>query len=237
MKSLNCANCGATLPAHAIKGDLAVCEFCGTSFRIPKTFTPEPEMGDLILGADFISNLMPGWEFYNQDKLTFHKGNPNEVRCVFAQKKDQVHYVIKSSGLLDDFDASVTIRFTEGDDKMLRAGFYPRFNDDSGGYTFLFSAISTYQVGVFTVDKENKWIWKKIIPWTLHTALRPGLHQNNRLRVICNRDQFRVYFNGVLATSFKDSSFSSGKFSIAVDPFSDIDAGFAFSDLQLREVK
>jgi hypothetical protein len=236
MKSLNCANCGAALPAHSIKGDLATCEFCGTTFRIPKTLTPEPEMGDLLLGADFSSDVMPGWEFFNRDKLTFHKGKPNELRGVFPQLPDQVHYVLKSSGLLDDFDASVTIRVTEGDDKMLRSGFYPRFNDD-GGYTVMISAISTYQVGVFTVDKDNKWIWRKIIPWTLHTALKPGLHQNNRLRVICNRDQFLLYFNGVLATSFKDPSFSAGKLCIIVDPFSPTSAGYAFSDLQLREAK
>ena len=236
MKSLNCPNCGAAISAQLAKLDVVTCEFCNTSFRIPKTNTPEADMGDLILGADFSSNIMPGWEFLNQDKLKFHKGNPNEVRAVFSTLPNKIHYVLKSSGLLDDFDASVTMRFTEGDEKMLRAGAYLRFSD-LGGYTFLVSAISTYQVGVFTKDKDGNLVWKAIINWTLHTALRAGLNQNNRLRVICDGDQFRLYLNGVLATSFKDSTISVGPFYLAVDPYSTVDAVFAFSDLQVREVK
>jgi hypothetical protein len=235
MKSLNCPNCGAALPAKNIKHDIASCEYCATSFRIPKSLTPEPDMGDLLLGADFSSNVMPGWQLFNEDKLTFHKGNPSEMRCRFTPKKDEAFYVLKSSGLLDDFDASVTLRFTEGKEDMTRAGFYLRFTDD-GGYTILISAISTYQVGVFTKDKENnKLVWKKIVPWTSHTALKKGFNQNNRLRLICNGSQFRLYFNGVLAASFKDYTWASGKLCLAVDPYED-DGGFALSDLQVREV-
>ena len=60
MQALNCPNCGAALPQKAIKAsDLVSCEFCGTSFRVPKTLTPEPDMGDLILGADFYEKTTP----------------------------------------------------------------------------------------------------------------------------------------------------------------------------------
>lgn len=235
MKSLNCPNCGAALPEKNIKHDIASCEYCSTSFRIPKSLTPEPDMGDLLLGADFNSSLMPGWQVFNEDKLTFHKGNPNEMRAKITPKKDEAFYVLKSSGLLDDFDASVTLRFTEGKLDMTRAGFYLRFSDD-GGYSIFVSAISSYQVGAFVKDSATeKLVWKKIIPWTSHTALKKGFNENNRLRVICNRDQFRLYFNGVLAASFKDASWSVGKFCLTVDPYEE-DGGFAFSDLQVREV-
>ncbi len=234
MKSLNCPNCGAVLPETKIKYDIASCEYCGTNFRIPKSMTPEPDMGDLLLGADFSDSTMPGWQLFNQDKLTFHKGQPNEMRCRFTPKKDEAFYVLKSSGLVDDFDASVTLRFTEGKEDMTRAGFYLRFSDD-GGYTIFISAIASYQVGVFTKGADNKLVWKKILPWTAHTALKKGFNQSNRLRVICNREQFRLYFNGVLAASFKDATWSVGKFCLTVDPYED-DGGFAFSDLQLREV-
>lgn len=235
MKSLNCPNCGATLIEKNLKRDIASCEYCGTSFRVPKSLTPEPDMGDLLLGANFSSNVMPGWQLFNEDKLTFHKGNPNEMRCRFTPKKDEAFYVLKSSGLLDDFDASVTLRFTEGKEDMTRAGFYFRFTED-GGYSIFISAISSYQVGVFTKDMEkNKLVWNRILPWTSHTALKQGFNQSNRLRVICNREQFRVYFNGVLAASFKDSTWSVGKFCLTVDPYNNT-GGFAFSDLQVREV-
>jgi DNA-directed RNA polymerase subunit RPC12/RpoP len=236
MKSLNCPNCGATLQEKNIKHDIASCEYCGTSFRMAKSLTPEPDMGDLILAADFKSEMMPGWETFNKDKLVFQKTNPPEVHGTFTPNKETAYYVLKSSGLLDDFDVSVTLRFIAGDEEMVRGGFYLRFSDD-GGYTILISAISTYQVGVFNKDKDDKLVWKKIISWTKHTALKNGLGQNNRVRVLCNRDQFRLYFNGVLATSFKDSSYSMGKLCLTADPSANLDATFAFSDLQLREVK
>lgn len=236
MKSFICPNCGAALSKKNTKADIASCEYCGTSFRIPKTYSPEPDLGDLILGADFKSEIMPGWETFNKDKLSFHKADLHEVQGTFTPNTDTAYYVLKSSGLLDDYDASVTIRFLSGDEEMVRGGFYLRFSDE-GGYTILVSAISTYQVGVFNKDKDNKLVWKKIIGWTKHTALKKGFGQSNRVRIICKQEQFRVYFNGVLATSFKDSSYSMGKLCLMADPSANLDATFAFADLQLREVK
>lgn len=236
MKSLNCPNCGAALPAQAIKFDIATCEFCGTSFRISSTLTPQPDMGDLLLGADFSDKHMPGWEVLNADKLTFLNGDQPEMYGVFKPDATKSHYVLKSSGFLDDFDASVSIKFTHGTLDKTRAGFYLRFTDD-GGFGFLISAQSSYTYGIFTKDSENKLVWQKILAWTSHTALKYGFNVSNRLRVICDRDRFRVYLNGVLATSFKDSRFQAGTFYLTVDPGADgLDGGFAFSDLQVREV-
>lgn len=235
MKSLNCANCGAALSAQAIRFDIATCEFCGTSFRIPNTLTPEPDMGDLLLGADFADAHMPGWEVLNADKLKFLKGDPPEMFGVFKPDLTKSHYMLKSSGLLDDFDAGVNIKFTQGTLEKIRAGFYLRFTDD-GGFGLLVSAQSSYTLGSFIKDAEGKLIWQKILAWTNHTALRHGFNVSNRLRVICNRDSFRVYLNGVLATSFKDARFPAGTLYLTVEPGDGLDGGFAFSDLQVREV-
>lgn len=214
--------------------DIATCEFCGTSFRIPKTLTPEPDMGDLLLGADFSSQIMPGWEALNLDKLNFYKGPPSELRGRFAPQVNS-YYALRSSGLFDNFDASVNIKYTEGDKEWIRAGFYARFTDD-GGYAFLVSAQASYTFGVFVKDAKGELVFQKIMAWAYHNALRSGLNEVNRLRVICNEDSFRVYLNGVLATSFKDSRFSMGKLYLAVEPSEKSAIGVAFSDLQLREV-
>ena len=80
MKALTCPNCGAALSAAALKNDLATCEFCGTTFRMSKTATPEPDMGDLLLGADFGNDNLPGWEIIRDGEISFHKGNPPELR-------------------------------------------------------------------------------------------------------------------------------------------------------------
>lgn len=234
MKTYNCPNCGAALPAHAIKTEVATCEFCNTSFRISKTPTPQPDMGDLLLGADFSNKIMPGWEVLNGDKLTFHK-NPLEMRGFLDPDPNKAWYVLRSSGFLDDFDASLNIRFLEGRKESIRAGFYLRFTDD-GGYGFLISAQASYTIGAFTKDADGKLVWQKKMGWAYHTALKPGFNETNRLRVICNHESFRVYMNGVLTTSFKDSLFSAGTLYLAADTGEGPKAGFAFSDLQVREV-
>lgn len=235
MQTFHCPNCGAGLPAHVTKLAIAACEFCGTSFRLSTTTTPEPDMGNLLLGADFSSKHIPGWEILNEDKLTFVKGGVPEMRGTFTFDANKSFYVLKSSGFLDDFDASVNVKFTEGLLDKTRAGFYLRFSEE-GGFGLLVSAQSSYTFGVFLKDAGGKLVWQKILPWTNHTALNHGFNINNRLRVICNHDSFRVYLNGVLATSFKDARFPAGTLYLTADPGDNGIGGFAFSDLQVREV-
>lgn len=235
MKALNCPNCGAALPQRALKTDLVACEFCGTTFRVAKTPTPEPDMGDLMLGADFGDKVMPGWEVINDELLTFHKGNPSELRGRY-QPNLKTYYVLMSSGFVDDFDASINIKFTEGDEDLIRAGFYPRFIHEGGGYGIFISALGSYTIGYFVKDKKGESVWEDLMPWVKHTALRPGMNETNRLRVICDGDKFRIHLNGVLATSFKDDRYKRGKLCVAVGPTEKSNLGITFSDLQLREV-
>lgn len=193
-------------------------------------------MGDLLLGADFSQKVMPGWEVLNPDRVTFHTGSPAEIRGIFPPKDTGAYYMLRSSGLLDDFDVSLSIKITSGSKENVRAGIYPRLSDD-GGYGFLVSVQSSYTFGFFEKDPNGGALaWRKLLPWTYHTALREGFNESNRLRVICNGDSFRVYLNGVLAGSFKDTQFSVGRVYLAVDPGEKQHGGFSFSDLQVREV-
>lgn len=235
MKALNCPNCGASLSENAVKADFTVCEFCGTTFRMSKTLTPEPGMGDLLLGADFRSDILPGWELIKDGEITFHKGNPSELRG-FYKPRINSYYVLKSSGFLDDFDASITIKFTDGDEKLITAGFYPRMTND-GGYGVYISPVGSYNIGYFTIDTTSgDFKWNTLVDWTHHASLRTGRNMTNRLRVICDGEKFRVYLNGVLATSLKDNRYKMGKLFLVAEPNGETNLGVAFSDLQVREV-
>ena len=191
-------------------------------------------MGDLLLGADFSNRVMPGWEPMNEDKLSFHGGSTPELHCKF-QPHTNSYYALKSSGPLDDFDVSVSIRFTEGEKEWIRAGIYARFSPE-GGYGFMVSAQASYTFGYFSKDEKGELVFTKLMAWSTHTALRSGLGQTNRLRVICNGENFRVYLNGVLATSFKDEKYKIGRLYLAAEPSKNSVIGVVFSDLQLREV-
>ena len=235
MKALNCPNCGAFLPQHAFKGDLAVCEFCGSTFHMTNNPRPETGLGALLLGADFSSRVLPGWEVVDEGKLTFHKSYPSELWGYYGPRVN-AYYVLKSSGFFDDFDAGINIRFTDGDQSLIMAGMYPRFSDE-GGYAVYISPIGSYVIGYFTKDEKGEWKWGTIMDWTSHSAIRVGMNQNNHLRVTCDGERIRVYLNGVLATSVKDSRFKMGKLYVVAEPNGEkTNLGIAFSDLQLREV-
>jgi hypothetical protein len=235
MKALTCPNCGGTLSPASLKNDIAICEFCGTTFRMSKTATPEPDMGDLLLGADFANETLPGWEIIRDGEITFHKGNPPELRG-FYKPKINSYYVLISSGFLDDFDASVTIKFTEGDVKLITAGFFPRMNSQ-GGYAVYISPLGSYNIGYFTTqENRNDFKWNNLVDWTSHASLRKGRDVTNRLRVIMDGEKMRVYLNGVLATSLKDSRYKMGKLHVVAEPNGETNLGVAYSDLQVREV-
>lgn len=235
MKALNCPNCGATLTEAAVKADFTVCDFCGTTFRMSKTLTPEPNMGDLLLGADFGSDTLPGWELIKDGDITFHKGKPSELRGLYKPRINS-YYVLKSSGFLDDFDAGINIKFTDGDEKLITAGFYPRMIND-GGYGVYISPMGSYNIGSFTLDTTSANLnWNTLVDWTYHASLRKGINATNRLRVIFDGERIRVYLNGTLATSLKDSRYKMGKLYVIAEPNGDSNLGIAYSDLQVREV-
>jgi len=235
MKALTCPNCGAALSAAALKNDPVTCEFCGTSFRISRTATPEPDMGDMLLGADFANETLPGWEIIRDGEMSFHKGNPPELRGLYKPRLNS-YYVLISSGFLDDFDSGISIRFTEGDEKLITAGLYLRINNE-GGYAVYISPLGQYNIGYFTVDTtSNNFKWNTLVDWTSHASLRKGKDVTNRLRVIMDGEKMRVYLNGVLATSLKDNRYKMGKLHVVAEPNGETNLGVAYSDLQVREV-
>ncbi|MCB0101947.1 MAG: hypothetical protein H6635_15470 [Anaerolineales bacterium] len=235
MKALNCPNCGAALPAPSLKEDIALCEYCGTSFRISKNLTPQPDLGNLILGADFSQKHMPGWETVNEEMLSFHNGQTPELRGKFKPHGNSYN-LLKSSGFMDNFDVSVSITFYSGEKERIHAGLFLRYDPAVGGYGVKISVQGSYTFGYIAKDDEGQLSFFKIMPWAYHTALRSGLNEPNRLRVICNGNSFRVYLNGVFATSFQDDRYKMGKIFLEADSTLKSSLELGFSNLQVREV-
>ena len=236
MDQLICPNCGAPLPASAANQEVITCQYCNITFRIPKSFTPEPDMGNLILGADFRQDNLPGWDFPNKDNVQFINGTPSELRFKYPAKVG-LWYALNSSGFYDDVDASVTIRFYEDKEDIIDAGLVLRYRKTFGSYCILISPLGTYVVGSYELGKENGLEWKTITSWTKHTALRKGLNQINRLRVVIKGNHLRVYLNGVMATSIHDDRFQEGEILLAAEASEKSAVEVGYSDLQVREVK
>lgn len=231
-QKLSCANCGAAISIENFRNDVATCEHCGTSFRMPTSYTPEPEMGDLILGADFRNPKVPGWVVSYEDKVEFKDEQGPELWATFTPDK-LIYPVIRTPGIFDDYDVSVTIRFIKGSYDHISAGLELRYGGDVGDYVIRISAQGTFQVGW---HEKKEW-GDSLIGWTTHPSLKTEMGAANRLRVVMQGNRMRVYLNGVLATSLRDDRYSSGLVRVVVSPHSKKpNTVVAFSDVQLREV-
>ncbi|MCC7358891.1 MAG: hypothetical protein IT317_05410 [Anaerolineales bacterium] len=229
-QELNCANCGAAIDVRTVRGMVAACTYCGTSFVVPETMTPEPTMGNLLLGADFRDPELPGWLVSTPDNLEFRPGSPAELWATFAAS-DLIHPVIRTPGPLDDFDAGVTIRFISGVHDYVSAGFEVR-SWDTGDYVVRISAQGTFNIGW-----HEKGAWGgDLVPWAAHPALRGNWGDRNRLRVVMRGEQMRVYLNGVVAASLRDGRFPAGRLRVMVGPGKAGAATVAYSDAQIREL-
>ena len=236
MDQLICPNCGAALHSSVAYADVVTCQYCNVTFRIPHSVTPEPDLGNLILGADFRQEPIPGWDFPNRDNVQLINGASPELRFKYPAKVG-LWYALNSSGFYDDVDASVTIRFYEGSEDVIDAGLVLRYRKTVGSYCILISPLGTYVVGTYEKGTDGELNWKTIMGWTKHTALRKGLSQLNRLRVLLKGDHLRVYLNGVLATSIHDDRFKEGEILLAAEASEKSGFDVGYSDLQVREVK
>lgn len=237
LEPIHCPNCGASVVFTSPNNDIVICEYCNSSFRVPTTFTPQPDMGDLLLGADFTQLPPVGWRLLN-DKAVAQTHNPNGLPELVGkfQSSEQVHYILHSSGIFDDFDISVNVRCIAGELKYSRGGLVVRYNATHGGYIVFISVQSTYMVGWYE-RKDDKLVWGgELIDWTAHHALRGGFGETNRLRVVMCGNQMRVYLNGVMACSLRDQRHRSGQIRLGVEPSKHGGIEWGFSDLQLREV-
>lgn len=234
IQSLACPNCGYPMPAGAVGGSLIKCEACGTTFSVPTSLTPEPEIGGLLLAADFRNPLIPGWKVHNLDKpaeFGQYDSLPEYQVTLAAEPQHLCDLLISTPGILDDFDACVSLRFLAGDTPNYFAGFDLRVSED-GYYQVAFDSGGLFRIGWF---EKGKW-GGDLVKWGDQPALRHGLEVRNTLRILMRGPHMRVYLNGIFSVSLHDERFSVGKLRLFAAPH-DQEMRLAVSNLQVREVR
>jgi hypothetical protein len=229
LQELGCAGCGAPIDVREVRGALAACPSCGAAFRVPPSLTPEPSLGDLLLGADFRNPDVPGWILSQPGNLEFRPGSPAELWAAYPASR-LIHPVVRTAGPFDDFDAGLTIRFISGALSFASAGLEVRSWDD-GDYVARISPQGTFSLGW---HEGTAW-GGDMISWTRHPALRTGWGAANRLRLMARGQQLRLYLNGVLAASLHDGRFAAGRVRVILSPGTLEPAVAAFADLQIRD--
>lgn len=234
VQSLACPNCGSPLPAGAVGGTIIKCQACGTTFTVPSTFTPEPDMARLLLAADFQNKLVPGWKVWDQKKppeFAENEGIPELLVTLEPEPEHLSPYLITTPGILDDFDACVSIRFLEGDTVNFFAGLDLR-GSEAGCYQVAFDSGGKFEVIWF---ENGKW-GGNLVKWCDESALKHGFEVRNTLRVSMRGPQMRIYLNGIFSVSLHDSRFSAGELRVIASPY-EKEMRLAISNLQVHEAK
>ncbi len=232
IQSLACPNCGFPLPAGVIGGTIIKCEACGTAFSVPTSLTPEPEQGRLLLAADFLNPLVPGWNVFKKDRPVEFSEYENlpEYRVTLPPEPEHlIQPLIATPGILDDFDVSLSLRFLAGDTENYYAGLDLRICDE-GYYQVGIDSGGRFMVGWFTA---NAW-GGHLVKWSFQPALHNGFDVRNTLRILMRGPQIRVYLNGVFSASLHDERYSAGSLQVVAGPY-DKEMRLAIANLQVRE--
>ena len=230
-----CPSCGA--PINLAQGQSLgsfKCQYCGKSFQTDKKEIYKTNESRVLFQADFNDPNLTGWEKVNPNNVSILNGAKPELQAKFPPS-ERVHFVLKTSGYLDDQDMRLKIRFLEGNSEKIHAGCCARYEDGIGGYCVLISPVRTYIFGVYETPAGGAMVWRSIIAWRYHSALKVGMQETNELRFLLKGTQLSLYFNGVLATTFKDTQYSKGQSHLAVEPSDQSSLKAAFSDVILYE--
>lgn len=229
--SLDCPSCGAPIqqPPNYSAGVIK-CQYCGKSLHLPKKTKSELNDPGILYRADFNDPNLTGWERINPDKLSLINGLDPEMHASFPPS-ERVHFVLKTSGYLDDQDMRVKIRFLQGNSDLIHAGVCARYQDGIGGYCALITPNQQYIIGCYETPPGGEMAWRAIVSWRFNSALKAGLDVTNELRFVLKGVQLSVYLNGVLATSMKDTLYSKGQSHLAVEPSNRSNIFVVFSDL------
>lgn len=73
--------------------------------------------------------------------------------------------------------------------------------------------------GYYLVDSLNQGQWATLVDWQLSQAIRQGLNEVNRLRVVCDRSKFSFYVNDALLIEVIDNTFTSGRIGLSVSTY------------------
>ena len=136
-----------------------------------------------ILYEDDFTNLDPSWGTPG-DILSVREG-----KLVLKPALNTTQSVLNQSNVFDDADIEVQVALSSGD-PVVPAGLIFWAKDYSNFYCFSIDANGSFKVSHFVVDR-----WLVPVGWTESAAIRKGIGQPNKLRVVTKGRQATAYIN------------------------------------------
>lgn len=184
-----------------------------------------------ILLSDSFDNNSNAWNIYDKDEygrssqiqdgqliLRFENENSNVEKGLPVQVSnvDMSFDATIKEGALSDASYGATCRKTYSGDQSS----YYEFEINNGGYR---------------LEKNTAGAWETMVDWTNSTAIKSGIGETNRVRVVCSGSTLELYANDQLLISMQDESFVSGYSAIAARRYKDDNAivSVTFDNLEM----
>ena len=90
--------------------------------------------------------------------------------------------------------------------------------------------------GYYMMGKMVGGEWEELIEWTQSAAVKLGIGETNRIRVVCSDSDFELYANDQLLIKTQDTSLTTGEAALMASHF-DVDDGpilVAFDNLEVK---
>lgn len=163
--------------------------------------------------GDFTDGFAPGqtgnWLF-EQDEFA-STGIVNEQLVITIAVPNTIQYATLQDKTFTDFIMEVDAWQRAG---ALESTYGVLFRMEDGQQFYRFDITGN---GLFMIERRRvDGTWERLVPeWTPTTAIKQGLNEANRLKVLASGPAMAFYVNDVLLVQLNDSSLSSG--SIALD--------------------
>ena len=173
------------------------------------TYTPTqtPTRVPVVLFLDDFSNPLSGWltSTYYDAKYQYSGG-----KYVISRPKGDYFNWSPANRRIADAVITVDLMQVSGDETTSAVILW-RFQDRDN---FYYLGINSGN-GMYMVEKKLRGIWQILQDWTPSDSINKILETNNAV-ISLHGDVFTIYINGHYLTSFTDSDFETGDFSLGV---------------------
>jgi hypothetical protein len=210
---------------------LCVCTFVALVWlRSRDRSTPTPVVytsgkGGLIFADDF-ADPGSGWDVFDEDDTVADYADGEYSIGVYQD--NYVAWGNPEDQEFTNFEVEVDARQVEGplDNNF---GILVRYQpDDDNFYWFQISAD-----GYYSVDMMQAGEWVGLVDWVESEVINQGIGATNHLKVVCDRNQFSLYVNGIYLTGVSDATFDSGNIGLAAGTFDEPGVVVTFDNLRV----
>ena len=177
---------------------------------------------------DSFDNNNNSWDVFEEN------GNSAQVengQLVMKVVEPNSIYRVWPAVALSNLDIAFDAVIQEGTQANVSYGVACRYVNNDNYYSFTVDGD-----GYYTIKKKVAGTQEILTDWMLSNALKSGVGQANRIRVVCSDNILELYANNQLVTSLQDADLTAGGFALQAGRFDkdDLPMSVTFDNVEVK---